>query len=65
MSKFARFRAEFNLTQEELARLLGVKRNTVTRWEIGLVKPPKVAELALEGLRVGLAKRKKQGRKRG
>lgn len=38
------------MTQAELARVLGVQRNTVTRWEMGLVKPPKVVELAINYL---------------
>jgi|GEM_PF-6159409 len=61
-SKFVQFRTEFSLTQQQLAELLGVWRNTVARWEVGLVKPPKVAELALDGLRWRWAK---QGKRRG
>lgn len=41
---------ELEMTQAELARVLGVQRNTVTRWEMGLVKPPKVVELAINYL---------------
>lgn len=49
MSAFAQLRKEFGLTQRELAELLGVARNTVARWEAGLSKPPKIAEVALCG----------------
>jgi len=41
---------ELKMTQSELAKALGVQRNTVTRWEMGLVKPPKVVELAVKYL---------------
>jgi len=63
-SKFVQFRTEFSLTQQQLAELLGVARNTVARWEVGLVKPPKVAEVALDGLRFRLGKGRGD-RKRG
>lgn len=32
-------RQQMNLTQEELAKTLGVERSTVTKWEIGESKP--------------------------
>jgi DNA-binding transcriptional regulator YiaG len=57
MNRFSQLRREFDLTQRELAELLGVARNTVARWEIGLVKPPKIAEVALRALRPRLRKR--------
>jgi DNA-binding XRE family transcriptional regulator len=40
------------LTQTELARLLGVEHNTVYRWEKGMRSPPAgiVLDLALDGL---------------
>lgn len=59
MSKFAQLRSDFGLTQRELAQLLGVSRNTVARWEVGLSRAPKIAELALSALRARLRKRKK------
>ncbi len=63
--KLTRFRAEFNLTQQQLANLLDVARNTVARWEVGLVTVPKVALLALDGLRVQLTSRSRgHGRRR-
>lgn len=33
-------REEIGLAQEELARLLGVKQQTISRWEKGSVTPP-------------------------
>lgn len=57
MTRFAQLRKDFDLTQRELAELLGVARNTVARWEVGLVNPPKIAELALRALRPRLRKR--------
>ncbi len=63
--KLTRFRAEFDLTQQQLAGLLDVARNTVARWEVGLVNVPKVAILALDGLRVQLSKRSRtRGRRK-
>jgi DNA-binding transcriptional regulator YiaG len=57
MSRFTILRDDFNLTQRELAELLGVARNTVARWEVGICKPPKIADLALQALRPMLRKR--------
>jgi DNA-binding transcriptional regulator YiaG len=57
MSAFTSLRRDFNLTQRELAELLGVARNTVARWEAGLVEPPRIAELAVQALRPRLRKR--------
>jgi DNA-binding transcriptional regulator YiaG len=57
MSAFISLRGDFNLTQRELAELLGVARNTVARWEAGLVEPPRIAELAVQALRPRLRKR--------
>lgn len=36
------------LSQRELAALLGVSENTVTRWESGNRKPPPYLRLAIE-----------------
>jgi len=36
------------LTQTELADILGVKMNTVYRWESGILTVPKSIELAME-----------------
>ena len=51
-------RRQLDLTQKKMAQALGVRTNTLARWERGKVVPPKVAELAVEYL---LLKRK--GRK--
>jgi len=65
MTTFAQLRRDFGLTQRELAQLLGVARNTVARWEIGLSRPPKIAELALRALRPRLRRRVKKDRHAG
>ena len=60
MSKFTKcvqLRDEFDLTQQELADQLGVARNTVAHWEVGLQVPPEIVELAPDGLRARLLKR--------
>lgn len=41
-------REELGLTQTELADILGVKMNTVYRWESGILQVPKSIELAME-----------------
>ena len=38
------------LSQAELAVLLEIKPNTVSRYETGVLSVPKVVELALEGI---------------
>lgn len=44
------WRDKYNLTQSELAEHLHVKRETVTRWEIGMRTIPPFLFLALEAL---------------
>jgi repressor LexA len=44
-------RAELGLTQPELAKRLGVARNTVTRWEMGIRSIPEPVIRLLEFLR--------------
>lgn len=39
MNKVRELRQKLELTQEELAKSLGVERTTVTKWEIGESKP--------------------------
>jgi hypothetical protein len=34
----------------ELADLFGMNRNTITRWELGLLRLPKIAHWAMKGL---------------
>lgn len=41
-------RENLELTQTELADILGVKMNTVYRWESGILAVPKSIELAME-----------------
>ena len=41
-------REKLDLTQTELADILGVKMNTVYRWESGILSVPKSIELAME-----------------
>ena len=41
-------RESLGLTQTELADILGVKMNTVYRWESGILSVPKSIELAME-----------------
>ncbi|MDQ3132393.1 MAG: DUF1870 family protein [Acidobacteriota bacterium] len=41
-------RETLGLTQTELADILGVKMNTVYRWESGILAVPKSIELAME-----------------
>lgn len=43
-----KIRKDFNLTQAELAKELGVLRLTIYRWEKGLTKPSPLAKRALE-----------------
>lgn len=43
-----KIRKELNLTQTELADILGVKMNTVYRWESGILDVPKYIELAMQ-----------------
>lgn len=42
------FRQKLNMTQEELAHMLGVTVSTVNRWENGHTKPSKLAQQSLE-----------------
>jgi DNA-binding XRE family transcriptional regulator len=41
-------RETLGLTQTELADILGVKMNTVYRWESGILSVPQSIELAME-----------------
>ena len=43
-------RLKLNISQEELARLLGVSFSSVNRWETGKYEPTKLAKVKLEHL---------------
>ena len=43
-------RLKLNISQEELARILGVSFSSVNRWETGKYKPTKLAKVKLEHL---------------
>lgn len=46
-------------SQAQLGKLMGVAGRTIRRWEAGVIKIPKIAEMALELILI------KAGRKRG
>jgi len=48
-SLIKKVRAHLHLSQEDLARELGVSFSTVNRWENGKTKPIKVARSQFEG----------------
>jgi len=52
------WRESFELTQSELAALLKVAPNTVSRWELGERKIPEFLDLALETIERNLKKKK-------
>lgn len=52
-------RERLGLTQAELAKVVGVQRVTVARWEAGLRKIPPMLTLALKALRKERRKRSK------
>lgn len=43
-------RLKLNISQEELARILGVSFSSVNRWETGKCEPTKLAKVKLEHL---------------
>lgn len=51
-------RENLRLTQKELAELLGVKENTVYRWESGILPIQKITALAFENVESKLAHNK-------
>lgn len=60
--EFKRLRLSAGYTQGKLAKEMGVHLRTLTRWELGEVKIPRVAELALRFI---MQKAKKKGEKHG
>ena len=48
--KVRAIRQRINLTQHQLARRVGVTRNTVTRWELGLMRIRQSAAILLKHL---------------
>ena len=52
-------RRQLSLSQEDLARELGISFATVNRWENGLVKPSKLAKAQLDNF---CAKMTRQGK---
>ncbi len=48
---FRQFRAEIGASQGSLARILGVTRYTVIRWESGDTRVPRTVELAMDNIR--------------
>lgn len=53
-------RNELKMTQAELAHRFGVQRNTVARWENGVLEVPIWVELALQALELAEVKRIKE-----
>ena len=50
--RLKQIRIELRWTQARFAEALGVRRNTLARWERGDLLPPRVAELAAEYIRL-------------
>jgi transcriptional regulator with XRE-family HTH domain len=50
VSGVCKLRRRLGLSQQELARRLGVARATVTHWENGRRYPSKIAELAIQSI---------------
>lgn len=51
-------RAVLGWSQTRLAEAIGVRRNTITRWEMGLNPIPPMAEILLENIATPLPTRK-------
>jgi transcriptional regulator with XRE-family HTH domain len=56
-----RFRKRYHLRQEDLAKLLGVSRLAVARWEAGMRTAQPYLGLALQALAVALERTRKPG----
>ncbi len=44
-------RKRLKLTQKQLAKVLGVSKQTIANWESGRIEVPKTSEIALKSLR--------------
>jgi len=53
-------RERLGFTQTELADILGVKMNTVYRWESGILTVPQSIELAMETVERRFGKKQKE-----
>lgn len=42
-----RIRADLGLTMADFGELIGVDKATISRWEAGLIKIPRIAEIAI------------------
>jgi DNA-binding XRE family transcriptional regulator len=51
-----RKRETLGLTQTKLAEILGVKNNTVARWESGVLIVPQIVEVAMLGIQIKMGK---------
>ena len=60
-TRLRQIRLQLGLSQAAFAKSLGVAVNTVSRWELGTLAPPKVVELA--GKYLLLTHRPKKGKK--
>lgn len=47
-NELQRARSALKLTQEELAKRIGVARNTIARWEMGAWGIPQASSMAIE-----------------
>jgi DNA-binding transcriptional regulator YiaG len=52
-SEVRAIRHRLKLTQQELAKRVGVTRNTVTRWELGIMRVRESAAILLKHLAKG------------
>ena len=60
--RLKQIRTQLGWTQARFAEILGVRLNTLARWERGDLVPPRVAELAAEYVRLSNSGRKRRSR---
>ena len=58
--RLKQIRTQLGWTQASFAEVLGVRLNTLARWERGDLVPPRVAELAAEYIRLSNSGRKRR-----